>query len=187
MITQKHRPLAIGRDFRRLAHDVGDWEAVFLRDRHIDARHQWKVVGHVAFVAIPEILLHVFRPLIGLGEQNLVGRIGIELGTQASEHGVRFRQILVVGALALAKVRDRVQTESIDPGVEPALHHLQHRPDNARIIEVQVGLVRKETMPIVGAGFMVPRPVRLLRVGEDDACPQVLLVGVAPDIPIASA
>jgi hypothetical protein len=66
VVAQEHDPLAIVRNFRCLAHDIGDWEAIFLGDRHIHPRHQREMERHVAFVAIAEILLRVLRPLVGL-------------------------------------------------------------------------------------------------------------------------
>ena len=53
------------------------------------------------------------------------------------------------------------------------------------IVEVQVRLVRIEAVPVVGLGDRVPGPVRLLRIGEDDAGVLVFLVGVAPHIEVA--
>ena len=65
--------MAVGRDIRRLAQDVGDREAVFLGQRHVHAWHQRKVEGHVAFVTgatilATEIQLGVFRPLVGFSQ-----------------------------------------------------------------------------------------------------------------------
>ena len=125
VVAQEQRPLAIGRDIRRLAQDVGDRKAVFLGDRHVDPRHQRKMIGHVAFVAAAEIFLHVLRPLIGLGQQHLALGIGVELAAQLLDDGVGLGQILVVGAVALAQIGDGVETEAVDAGIEPALHHLR--------------------------------------------------------------
>ena len=72
VVAQEDRPLAAVRDVRRLLHDLDDRVAVFLRDRHVHARHQREVVGHVALVAVAEVLAHVLRPLVGLGEQEAV-------------------------------------------------------------------------------------------------------------------
>ena len=82
VIAQEHRPLAVFRDRRRLAHDVGDRKAVLARDRHVHARHQREVKRHVAFVAVAEILLGVLRPLIGFGEQHAAGKGGVDLGAK---------------------------------------------------------------------------------------------------------
>ena len=95
VVAQEDRPLAVVGDVRRLAHDVGDREAVLLRDRHVHARHQREVERHVAFVAVAEILLRVLRPLVGLGEQHAVrvawrrARRGSASGWRASPAGSR--------------------------------------------------------------------------------------------------
>ena len=83
MVAQKHRPLAGLRNVRRLPHDVGDRMAVLGRDRHVDARHQREVERHVAFVARAEILQHVLRPLIGLGQQHAVAVALVEFARAA--------------------------------------------------------------------------------------------------------
>src|ERR1700747_2017914 len=100
---------------------------------------------------------------------------------------MRFRKILVRGALTLAEIGDRVEPESVDAGVQPALHHLDDSADHARIVEIEIRLVREEAVPIERAGFRIPGPVRLLGVREDDPRALVFLVGVAPDIPVAGA
>ena len=84
VIAQEQRPLAVRRNVRRLPQDVGDREAVLLRDRHVDARHQREVIGHVAFVAVAEIGADVLRPLVGLGEQHLARAVGVELARGSS-------------------------------------------------------------------------------------------------------
>ena len=187
VIAQEQRPLAAVGNVGRLAQDVGDRKAVFLRDRHVDARHQREVIGHVAFVAAAEIFLHVLRPLIGLGQQHLALGVGVELAAQPFDDGVRLGQVLVVGAVALAEIGDGVEAEAVDAGVEPALHHLHQRAHHARIVEIEVRLVREEAVPVELAGFRIPGPVRFLGIGEDDPRALVFLVGVAPDIPVAGA
>ena len=134
-----------------------------------------------------EIFLHVLRPLIGFRQQHLALGIGVELGAQLPDDGVGFRQVLVVGAVALAQIGDRIEPEAVDAGIEPALHHLHQRADHARIVEIEIRLVREEAVPVEGAGFRVPGPVRLLGVGEDDPRARIFLVGIAPDIPVARA
>src|SRR3989304_460285 len=44
-----------------------------------------------------------------------------------------------------------------------------------------------EAVPVVGAGLMVPGPVRSLEVLEDDARITVALLSVAPDVEVAGA
>ena len=185
MIAQEQRPLAVARDIRRLAQDVSDGKSVFLGDRHVDARHQRKMIGHVAFVTATKIFLHVLRPLVGFGQQHLAFSVSIQFGAQPLDDGVRLGQVLVVGAVAFAKVGDRVEAETVNAGIEPALHHLHQRAHHARIVEIEVRLVREEAVPVELAGFGVPGPVRFLGVGEDDPRALVFLVCIAPHIPVA--
>ncbi|MET4796433.1 hypothetical protein ABIF64_008611 [Bradyrhizobium japonicum] len=187
MVAQEQRPLAARGNVRRLAQDVGDRKAVFLRDRHVDARHQREVVGHVALVAAAEIFLHVLRPLIGLGQQQLALGVGVQFLAQALDDRMRLREVLVRSALALAQIGNGVEPEAVDAGIQPALHHLDERADHARIVEIEVRLVREEAVPVERPGLGVPGPVRFLGVGEDDPRALVFLVGVAPDIPVAGA
>ncbi len=69
VVAQEDRPLAVVGNVGRLRHDLDDRVAVLLRDRHVHARHQREVIRHVAFVAVAEVLAHVLRPLVGLGQQ----------------------------------------------------------------------------------------------------------------------
>src|SRR6516164_11506085 len=94
---------------------------------------------------------------------------------------MRFGQVLVAGALALTEIRHCVEAESVDASVEPALHDLRYRLHHARIIEVQVRLMREEAMPVIGLRLLVPGPVRFFAVAENDARASVSLIGVVPD------
>ncbi len=104
---------------------------------------------------------------------------------QLLQHCVGFRQVLVVRALALAQVRNRVEPETVHAHVEPVAHHAEDRLAHLRIVEVQVRLVAEEAVPVVGLGLVVPGPVRLLGVGEDDAGAGVPGRIVAPDVVVA--
>ena len=159
--------------------------AVLGRHRHEDARHQREVERHVAFVAVAEILQHVLGPLVGLGEQHAVAVARIELGAQPLQDLVRLGQVLVVRALALDQIGHGVETHAVDPHVEPEAHHVGHLAKHPRIVEIEVGLMGVEAVPVIGLRHRVPRPVRFLGVDEDDARAGEFLVGVAPDIVIA--
>ncbi len=185
VIAQEQRPLAIRRDVRRLPQDVGDREAVLLGDGHVNSRHQREMIGHVAFVALAEIGGHVLGPLIGFRQQELAGRVGIELRADLLDDGVGFREILVVGALPLAKIGDRVQPKTVDADIEPAPHDEIQRPQDARVVVVEIRLVREEPVPVIGAGDRIPGPVRLLGVAEDDPRACIFVIVVAPHIPVA--
>ena len=185
VVAQEDRPLAVGRDVGRLAHDLDHRVAVLLRDGEEEARHQREVERHVALVAVAEVLAHVLGPLVGLGEQDAAGVTGVERGADALDHRVGRREVLVVRALALAEVGDRVEAEPVDAHVEPELHGADHRPQHLRVVEVEVGLVAEEAVPVVRLRDRVPRPVRRLGVGEDDARAGVAVRVVAPDVVVA--
>ncbi|MNG94704.1 hypothetical protein D3C79_537200 [compost metagenome] len=186
VVAQEDRPLAVGRDFRGLAQDVGDREAVFHGQGHVHARHQREVEGHVAFVALAfaEVRAGVLGPLVGLGQQHAVGVVGVDFGADRLEYVVGFGEVLVVGAIALDQVGDGVQAQAIDTQVEPEAHHPDHRLEHLRVVEVEVGLVRVEAVPEVLAGDRVPGPVGLLGVEEDDARAVVLLVVIRPHVEV---
>ena len=104
---------------------------------------------------------------------------------QVLQHGVRLGQTLAVGALALDEVRHGVEPHPVDAHVEPEPHDLGHGARHARVVEVQVGLVAEEAVPVVGLGHRVPRPVGRLGVGEDDARLLVAARVVAPHVEVA--
>ncbi len=185
VVAQEDGPLAGGGNVGRLPDDVGDGKAVFLRDRHVHARHQREVERHVAFVAIAEILLRVLGPLVGLGQQQAARILAVDHGADALEHLVGLGQVLVVGALAFDQVGHGVQPQAVHAHVQPVAHHRQHFLEHLRVVVVQVGLVRVEAVPEVGVGHRVPGPVGLLGVAEDHAGAGVGLVVVRPHVEIA--
>nr|GFD36146.1 hypothetical protein [Tanacetum cinerariifolium] len=135
---------------------VGDRETVLLRHSHVHPWHQGKVKRHVAFItvlalAITEIQLRIFRPLVRLGQQHAVWIIRIDLGTNLLEHVVRL-----------------LQPQPIDAHVQPVTHHFEHRFHDLRVVEVQVWLVRVKPVPEVLTGHRVPGPVGFLSVEKDD-------------------
>ena len=128
VVTQEQRPLTIAGDVRGLPQDIGDREAVFLRNRHVDTRHQRKVISHVAFITFAKIGADILRPLVRLGEQELAGGISIEFRPDLLDDSVRLGKVFVAGAVTLDQIGNRVEPESVDTHVEPAAHHLHHRP-----------------------------------------------------------
>jgi hypothetical protein len=185
VIAEENRPLAVFRDLRRLAHDIGNRKTVLARQRHVHARHQRKVECHVAFVTITEIVLGVFRPLVGLGEQHAARVRCIELGPDTLEDLVRLGKVLVVRSIALDQIRHGIEPQPVDAELKPEAHHADNGFEHARVIEIEVGLVRIKAMPEIGTGHRVPGPVRAFGVEEDDARAEILLVGVGPDIIVA--
>ena len=185
VVAQEDRPLAVIRNVRRLLHDLDDGIAVLLRDRHVHARHQREVIRHVALVGVAEILAHVFRPLIGFGEQELVLVVHVQRGPDLLDDRVRLGQVLVVRALALDEVGNRVQPEPVHAHVEPEAHRADHRLQHERIVEIEIGLVAEEPVPVMRVRDVIPRPVGRFRVGENDAREAVLVRIVAPHVEVA--
>jgi hypothetical protein len=159
--------------------------AVLLRHGHVHARHEREVEGHVAFLSLAEIGAGVLGPLVGLCKQQAIGEVRVEIGADLLQDVVRLREILVVRPLALDQVGDRVEPQPVDSHLQPEAHGAEHLLEHARIVEVEVRLVRIEAMPEEGVRLRVPRPIRLLRIDEDDARAEIALVGVAPDVEIA--
>ncbi len=60
--------------------------------------------GHVALIAIAEILPGVFGPLIGLGQQHAGLIFSIHFGANELQYRMRFRQILVIGTFAFDQI-----------------------------------------------------------------------------------
>jgi hypothetical protein len=87
--------------------------------------------------------------------------------------------------LALDEVGNRVEPKSIDAEAQPEAHDVRDRLEHLGVVEVEIRLVAEEAMPVELLRFRVPRPVRLLRVGEDDARVGVLVWVIAPHVPVA--
>ena len=187
VVAQKDRPLAALRDIRGLRHDLGDGMAVLLGNGHVHARHQRKVIGHVAFVAIAEIVAHVLGPLVGLSQEQAVLVMLVDHRAHLLDHFMGLGQVFVIGALAHAQVRNGVEAQAVHPHVEPKAHHADDGLYHFRVVVVEVRLVGEKTMPVIGLGLIVPLPVGGLGVGKDD--PRLLKFHdrIAPHIELALA
>ena len=95
---------------------------------------------------------------------------------------MRFRQIFATRPFALVKIRHGVESQCIDAHRQPEVANLFDRFVHRRIFEIQIGLVRIETMPVVSFGQRVPRPVRGLEILEDDPRIRIFFRRIAPDI-----
>ncbi len=185
VVAQEQRPLAVGRNLRRLAHDFDDRQRVLLPDRHEDARHQREVIRHVAFVTVAEVRTDIGRPLIRLRQQRAIGKALVHGLAQLLQDVVRLLEVLAVGSLALDEIRDGVEPQPVHTHVEPELHHVGHRLQHARILEVEIGLMAEEAVPVVLLGDRIPCPVRRLGIGEDDARGRVVVARVTPHVVVA--
>ncbi len=102
----------------------------------------------------------------------------VDVPAQFLQEGVRFRQVLAVGALALVEIRHGVQPQPVDAQAEPEIEGSEDGLVDRRVVEIQVRLVRVKAVPVVGLGHRVPGPVGMLEILEDD--PGFLeLVGVS--------
>ena len=182
VVAEEEGPLAVGRDVGRLPHDLDDRVPVLLADRHEHPGHQREVERHVAFVAVAEVRQDVGGPLVRLGQEHPVLVVLVHLLAELLEDGVALGQVLAVGPLALDQVGDGVEPHPVDAHVEPEPHDLEDRAEDPGVVEVQVGLVVEEAVPVILLGDRVPGPVRGLGVGEDDPDVLVLLGRVAPDV-----
>src|SRR5262245_53774930 len=84
-----------------------------------------------------------------------------------------------------SEIGNRIEPEAIHAEVEPATHGADHLQEYAWIVIVEVWLMRKEAVPVVGAGVRIPGPVGFFGVAEDDARVEIALIGIAPDVPVA--
>ena len=182
VVAQEDAPLAAVRDGRGALEDLGDRLAVLLPQRHVDARHERKMEGHVALVAVTEVGGRVLGPLVGLGEQHPVRVVLVHLAADLADDRVRLGQVFVVRALAHAQVGHRVQAQAVHADVQPEVEDAVHRLDHLRVVQVQIRLVAEEAVPVIGPGHRVPGPVGGLGVGEDDARLRELRVRVAPHV-----
>src|SRR5205823_3649423 len=78
-----------------------------------------------------------------------------------------------------------IQPEAIDPKAEPEIADLLHQFVHRGIVEIQIRLMRIKAVPVIRFRNRVPRPVRGLKIFEDDARVFVFFRGVAPDIKLA--
>ena len=84
---------------------------------------------------------------------------------------MRLRQVFATGAFALVEIRHGVQPQSVHTQVHPEIQHPEHLLMDRRMVEVQIRLVKKKTVPVVGIRHRVTSPVRRFAVFENDAVP----------------
>ena len=106
VVAQEEAPLAVVGDRRRPLEDLVDRRRVLAAERHEHARHDGEMEGHVALVAVAEVVDDVLRPLVRLGEQDAVRVVRVDLGAQPLQERVRLGEVLAVRAVALEQVRE---------------------------------------------------------------------------------
>ena len=115
VVAEEDRPLAVLGNRRGLGHDVDDRKPVLLRQRHVHARHDRKVEGHLAFVAVAKVRQRVLRPLIRFGQQHAAGVFLVDAFAQELEKDVGLGKVLARRPFALVEVRHSVESEGVDP------------------------------------------------------------------------
>ena len=141
--------------------------------------------GHVALVAVAEVGTNVGGPLIGFGEDEAVGVVGVDGGADGLDDVVGFGEALASSSVTLDEIGDRVEAKGINSEVEPEAHGFEDFFEDGGVVEVEIGLVMEEAVPVEGLCGIVPCPVGFFGVGEDDGCVFVYLVGLGPDVEVA--
>ena len=111
----------------------------------------------------------------------------VQVPAQFGQKGMRFGQIFAAGAFALVQVRNGVQTESVDAHIGPEIERAHDGSADERAIEVQIGLMREEPMPVVSFRNRIEAPIRRFEILEDDPRAGVFVGRVAPDVEVAPA
>ena len=97
--------------------------------------------------------------MIGFGQEHAIAIFLIDVLTQRFEVGVRFRQVLAGSAFAFVEVGNGIQSNAVDPHIEPEIEHVLHFIVDLGMVEVQVRLMRVKAVPIVALRHRIQRPV----------------------------
>src|SRR5260370_22197711 len=108
----------------------------------------------------------------------------VESRAEFLEKYMRLGQVLARGAFAFVGIGNCIEAKSVDAEIDPELEDFEERFVNGRIVEVEIGLMRIEAMPVVRMLAGIPRPARGFEILEDDAGIFVLLGRVVPDVVI---
>ena len=150
VVAQEQPPLAVLGNVRRLPQDLGDRMAVLLPQRHEHARHQREVERHVAFVAVAEVR-RGRRPATGWPRRAACGPGSARPSRGGSASGSscvssRFSQIVPSRSIRYGTAsRRRPSTPRSSQKRITSDDRVEHR----RVVEVQVGLVVEEAVPVV--------------------------------------
>ena len=158
VVAQERRPLPALGDRGRLVQDVDEREPVLHPVRHEHPRHQGEVERHVASVAVPEVGDRVLGPLVRLGQEHPVLELRVDVAAQVGQELEGLREVLAVGSLALEQIGDGVEAEPVHAQPEPEVDDVEHRRPHPRFVEVEVGLVGVEPVPVVLRRPRDPRP-----------------------------
>jgi len=95
---------------------------------------------------------------------------------------MRLGQIFAVCAFTFIEVGHRIETKAVDSQVQPKIANLLHQIVHGGIIEIQIWLVRIETVPVIGFSDWIPGPIRSLEIFENDARVFVFFRRITPNI-----
>ena len=143
--------------------------------------HQGEVVGGVAFILRAEILHHIPRTLVRLGQEQRPRFHGFEGVPEDFKECVGFAQVFTGSPFLLPEVGNGVGPESVYTPVEPRKEYRYHLEEDPGVPVVQVGLDGKEPVKIVLAGSFVILPVARAEPLEDNPGIGVLLRRIGPD------
>ena len=151
-------------------HDLDDRRSLLSPHRHEHARHQRKVKRHVELGLLggAEVLHHIARPLVRLGQQDRARELFVDHASQLPQELVRLRQVLAVGP-SRSEIGHRIAPKPSGE-VQPVADNVEHLPVDLGIVVIQVRLVT-EPMPVVLPRHRVVGPVRRLGVSENDRTP----------------
>ncbi len=187
VVAHEAPPLAVGGDLRRLAQRLAQRRRVAAREREVHRLHADEVEQHVQLVAVlvAEELARLGRLEVDLAEQHRLAVAPRDEGAQVAQQLVRVDQRPLRHAHRLEQERDGVDAEARQALLDPEAHDLRDLVAHRRVGDVEVGLVRVEAVQVVLAGLLVPRPVGVLLVGEDDVAGLLLGLLVAPHVEVA--
>ena len=187
MVPQEHGPLRAGRRVGQQVDDVLDGPSVFRANGHEQAGHQRKIEGHVelGFLHGAEVSHDILRPLVRFGQQDRTRVHLIDERAQPTQELVGLGQVLATRTFTHKKIRHRVHAKPVQPLAQPEIDDPQHFLLHRRVVEVQVGLVAEETVPVVLAGLGEIGPVRRFGIAEDHANILIEIRRIRPDVVVA--
>ena len=94
-------------------------------------------------------------------------------------------KVLARRSLTFVEIRHGIESQPVDAHLHPEVERLEDGFFHLRVVEVQVGLMVVEAVPVIRARDRIPAPVRALEILEDDARLAVLVWRIAPDVEVA--
>jgi hypothetical protein len=170
VVAHEGRPLALLRDRRQPGHRLLERRGVLPGEREVHRLHRVEVELQVE---LPAPVVAEERALVGgrqvdLAEQHGLAVAAAEVGAQVAQELVRVLDRALGHADGLEQERDGVHAEARQALLEPEAGDLGQLVAHLRVGDVEVGLLGVEAVQVPLARLLVPRPVGVLLVGEDD-------------------